>query len=159
MSDALISIKPQFVGKILSGRKSIEIRNRTVILSPGTRLWIYNTLPIGRIDAVALVDFVETGSPSAIWKRFHEKIGISAAEFQEYINQSSRVSAISLIQACRVSGPLTLTYLRSAVPGFHPPQFIKHIPPSDLLWQVLASHARPEHGLTPVAKKVALAIG
>jgi len=146
MNDALISIKPQFVRKILSGEKTVEVRSRAIALSPDTRLWIYSTLPVGRIEAVAIVDSVKTGAPQYIWNRFRAKIGISVSEFEEYVEESDQVSAIALVKARRVERPLTLAYLRIVVPGFHPPQFLKYLDPSDLLLRILVSHSCVSRG-------------
>lgn len=127
MSDALISIKPEYVKMILCGEKSIEIRNRPVKLEPHTRLWIYSTLPKGRLEAVASVQLIKFDSPSVIWKHHYKRIGISWRAFLSCVNGSRRISAIFLKDVCRLMPSLALSDLRSAVQGFHPPQFLKRI--------------------------------
>jgi len=137
MRDALISIKPMYVQKILDGIKSVEIRSRRVILLPGTRLWIYSTLPKGCLEAVAIVDSVEIDSPALIWQRYHEKIGISHSIFRSYINGSKSVSAIFLNYVRELNPSVSLDFLRSKIQGFHPPQFIIHIDKSNPIFALL----------------------
>jgi len=127
MINALISIKPQYVKMILSGDKSVEIRNKPVNLEPGTCLWIYSTLPRGCLEAVARVQLIGFNLPKVIWNHYCEKIGISHKAFLSYVNGSSTISAIFLEQISELKPPLTLSDLRSEIQGFHPPQFLKRI--------------------------------
>lgn len=137
MNDALISIRPEYVDRILSGAKSIEIRSRTVGLLPGTRLWIYSTLPRGRIEAVVRVNLIEVGPPTSIWDRYRNEIGVSRSTFRSYVNGSTRISAILLAQPQRLEPSLSLQSIRSQLPSFRPPQFLKRLGPSDRLLQIL----------------------
>jgi len=137
MNNALISIKPEYVRMILCGEKSIEIRNRSVNLDSGTRLWIYSTLPKGRVEAVARIRFVRVDSPSVIWKQYSNNIGISLKAFLSYVNGSRRVSAVFLDHVYELKPALTLADLRSEINGFHPPQFLKRIEPVSPLMNLL----------------------
>lgn len=137
MNNALISIKPEYVEMILCGEKSVEIRNRAINLNPGTRLWIYSTLPKGHVEAVAIIQLIKIDSPSVIWKQYCNKIGISLKAFVSYVNGSSRVSAIFLGRIRQLRPPLTLGDLRSEIQGFHPPQFLKLIEPVTPLLDLL----------------------
>ena len=137
MSDALISIKPEYVKMILCGEKSIEIRNRPVKLEPHTRLWIYSTLPKGRLEAVAIVQLIKFDSPSVIWKHHYKKIGISWKVFLSCVNGSRRISAIFLKDVCSLMPSLALSDLRSGIQGFHPPQFLKRIETTSPFFELL----------------------
>ena len=53
MDQAIISLKPRYVELILSGKKTVELRNRVVRMDPGTVIWIYATRPVGGIVALA----------------------------------------------------------------------------------------------------------
>ncbi len=133
MSDVLISIKPDYVTKILSGDKSIEIRNRSVKLLPGSRMWIYSTLPKGYLEAVAVIQSIMIDSPSVIWNHYRDQISISPSAFRSYVNGSRSISAIFLMQVRKLSPSLSLRVLRSEIEGFHPPQFLKRIENSNAL--------------------------
>ena len=137
MKDALISIKPIYVEKLLSGEKEVEIRNRTVNLLPGSRLWIYSTLPKACVQAVAIVSNVEIGAPASIWRQHGESLGISETEYHRYVNGSGQVSAIVMKPIWQLPCNLSLHCLRGKVPGFHPPQFLKYMNESDPLLSAL----------------------
>jgi len=135
--NAFISIKPKYVGMLLRGEKSIEIRSRAVNLAPGSRLWIYSTLPKGCLEAVANVQSVKIDSPDVIWKHYHKKINISRDAFLSYVNGSQKVSAILLEDVRRVVPSLTLGDLRFEIRCFHPPQFLKHIETASPFFKLL----------------------
>jgi predicted transcriptional regulator len=137
MSNALISIRPKFVRMILCGEKSIEIRNRPVNLQPGTRLWIYSTLPKGCLEAVACVQLIQFDTPEKIWKHHQNEIGISRREFISYVNGSRKITAIFLQGASRLIPSITLSDLRSEIIGFHPPQFFKRIKTSSPFFDLI----------------------
>ena len=142
MSDALISIKPKYVQKILDGVKKVEIRSRRVNLFKGTRLWIYSTLPKGCLEAVAVVESVEINSPAIIWQRHWEKIGISNRSFRSYVNGSKSISAIFLNQVKELNPSISLDFLRSKIQGFQPPQFMKHIDRSNPMFALFGERLK-----------------
>jgi predicted transcriptional regulator len=131
MHEALISIKPPYVRKFLAGEKSVEIRNRTVNLSPGSRLWIYSTLPKGCVEAVAEVCQVVVGTPSEIWHKYSDSLAVSKSTYLQYVNGASSVSAILTNCVWHLPVEVNLSMLRSMVPMFHPPQFLKYMSDSD----------------------------
>jgi predicted transcriptional regulator len=131
MHEALISIKPTYVKMFLGGEKSVEIRNRTVKLRPGSRLWIYSTLPKGCIEAVAEVHCVVVGTPSEIWHQYSDSLAVTKSTYLRYVNGASTVSAILTKRVWRLPIEVDLPMLRSRVPMFHPPQFLKYMADSD----------------------------
>jgi len=131
MHEALISIKPTYVRRFLDGEKSVEIRSRAVNLTPGSRLWIYSTLPKGCIEAVAEVNQVVFATPSDIWHRYSGSLAVSRYKYQKYVNGASRVSAIIINKVMRMPIEVNLSMLRKIMPGFHPPQFLKYMSETD----------------------------
>ena len=166
MNEALISIKPRYVRRMLDGEKSVEIRNRTVNLTPESRLWIYSTLPKGCIEAVAEVGRVEVGTPYAIWHKYGDSLCISETTYRLYVNGASRVSAIKITKVSQLPSALSLSMLKICVPGFHPPQFLKYMADSDPLFlgivQLLCASTNSEYieeiGLTKKCSRLANAI-
>lgn len=71
---ALISIRPCFVEKILSGEKRLEFR-RSWAAEPVGVLVIYSSAPTKKIMAVVNVVGVTEGSPTALWELAKEKGG------------------------------------------------------------------------------------
>lgn len=71
---ALISIRPCFVEKILSGEKRLEFR-RSWAAEPVDVLVIYSSSPTQMIVATVNVVGVTEGSPTALWELAKEKGG------------------------------------------------------------------------------------
>lgn len=71
---ALISIRPRFVEKILSGEKRLEFR-RSWAAEPVDILVIYSSSPVQRIVATANVVSLTEGSPTALWELAKVKRG------------------------------------------------------------------------------------
>ena len=127
MSEIMISLKPCYVEKILSGDKTIELRSRKLNIQNGAMVWIYTTLPKGCIEAAATIEFIEYSCPTLIWEKYAKDIAITEGEFKKYVNGNDSVSAIKLINVMKVSAPLSLGLIRSWVENFHPPQFFSHL--------------------------------
>lgn len=147
MHDALISIKPTYVDKLLSGEKAVEIRNRPINLPSGSRLWIYSTLPMGCVQAVAHVRRVEVGSPLTIWRQYSASLGVTKIKYNSYINGSAKVSAILVKRIWKLPFNLPLQCLRDLVPGFHPPQFLKYMNESDPLLSAIVDFLFKSSGI------------
>ena len=82
MNQAIISLKPQYVDLILSGRKTVELRSRLVRMKPGTTIWLYATRPVSGIVALAELNFIVHACPTKIWDRFGAQICIGQRSFR-----------------------------------------------------------------------------
>lgn len=133
-----------YVDMILSGQKSVEIRNRKLKLQADSRLWIYSTLPMGCIQAVTEVHHTEVDIPSRIWQKYGDMIGITRDKFHEYVNGNKMISAISLKNIKKLPVDLSLYSLRRKVPWFHPPQFLKYMDESDPILQTIVYYSQQE---------------
>jgi predicted transcriptional regulator len=133
VTEALISIRPEYVGMIKRCEKSVDIRSGTVSLEAGTRLWIYSTLPTGRLEVVARVQAVVSGSPYAIWRNYRDRIGISHDEFLKYANGSRSVSAILLREVAELKPAPSLKDIRAEIGMFSPPQRLRKMREGDPL--------------------------
>lgn len=123
MDQAIISLKPQFVDLVLSGEKTVELRNRIVRMEPGTVIWIYATKPVGGIVALAELDSVVHDTPAKIWVRFEREMCIDRAHFDAYINNRESVSALILSSVRTLKHSVTLDWIRRSTGSFQPPQF------------------------------------
>lgn len=121
-TNVLISIKPRYVESILKGGKTVEIRRGRIGLEIGTVLWIYATLPKGRVELQARVDGVDCGTHSAIWRKYGKYTGITKSEFCDYVEGSDKATAIKLVSVRKVKPAPKLEVLRAAKMGFQPPQ-------------------------------------
>lgn len=134
---AIISIRPRYVRGIVAGTKTIEVRTKNVRLPQGTRLWIYSTLPVGEICAVARILSTYRLAPTRAWKEFQPHLGLTRSEFQSYVNGSTRVSLIRLGQVAVLSDPLSLQSIRRIQKGFQPPQFFRSVAQDEELYKLL----------------------
>lgn len=137
MQEALISIKPKYVDRFLSGEKTVEIRRRRVNLDIGTRLWIYSTLPEGCISAVGIVKSIDVSNCEDIWAKYSSQMGITYDEFCRYVSGSNEISAIHIENIKRAFPAPTLACLRKKMGRFYPPQFFMKINENNKLLGVL----------------------
>ena len=127
MNQAIISLKPRYVDLVLSGKKTVELRNRIVRMNSGTRIWIYATRPVSGIVALAEVASVVHGAPLDIWNRFEREMCIDKICFDSYIKDRERVSALMLTSIRKLKPSVTLDWIRRSVGDFQPPQFYAHL--------------------------------
>lgn len=128
MSQAIISLKPRYAKLVVTGDKTVELRTRLVRLKPGTLIWIYATLPMGRIVGVAEIESVVHAPPAQIWRRYGENICIDKKDFDSYIGKKDRVSALVLRSPKELEDFMTLDWIRRSVHAFQPPQFYARLP-------------------------------
>lgn len=134
MTDAIISIKPQHVENIIKGVKTVELRTKSINMPIGSKLWIYTTLPVGRVEASAEIQFIETLPPKEIWKKYGKSICISKEDFFNYTGGRDVVTAIGLADVESLCGSICLKTMRDHEKGFQPPQFISKLYPERELY-------------------------
>ena len=108
---AMISIRPEFVNSILDGTKTVELRRRFIDLPEGSTLWIYSTLPVGAIVAVATLSNIDHDTPNRLWRKHRRHVGILKNHFNSYFNACSFGVALTLSDV-REIGPLNLDEIR-----------------------------------------------
>jgi predicted transcriptional regulator/DNA-binding XRE family transcriptional regulator len=120
--DVLLSIKPQYSSKIISGLKTVELRRRFPTSAPaGTIAYIYSTSPIMAMVGVAEIKEVIKTSTSEIWDKFHDVAYIEKNDFDKYFNGVEEGCVIKFGSAEAFSNPLSLSELRDRF-NFEPPQ-------------------------------------
>ena len=123
----LISLEPRHAQNILSGRKSVELRRRSVKVEPGDIIWIYSKRPCAAIVGWAEVFAVRSASPQSIWRRHGVQAAVTREEFFDYFNGRSIAYAIELRCVNRLENQLSLETLRATEMNFCPPQFFKKL--------------------------------
>lgn len=134
MNDAIISIKPRHVENILLGSKTVELRTRSINLPTGSRLWVYSTLPVGKVKLSTDIDFIETQCPKKIWAKYGKKICISKDEYDEYTKGRELVTAIGLQNIRPLIKDICLNTMRGYEKNFQPPQFFSKLYPERALY-------------------------
>ncbi len=89
MSKVLISIKPEYVNKILNGTKKYEYR-RTLAKKNVSALVIYSTWPVkeivGEVDVIGTIEM----APSSLWEKTKKEAGISRKKYREYFKKRKK---------------------------------------------------------------------
>ncbi|MCK4251405.1 hypothetical protein KAX97_08145 [candidate division WOR-3 bacterium] len=92
---ALLSIKPRFVEKILSGEKQIEfrkIRMNTAV----SHIIMYATYPRQEIMGFFEVAGFDEGNPAELWQRYSKVGGIEEFDYWTYYNSNRKGFAIRI---------------------------------------------------------------
>jgi len=119
----LISLDERHANNILAGTKQVELRRRTMHVEPGSTVWFYVKKPVGAVVGFATVGMTYSAAPSTVWRKYRSVSGLAKSEFMSYFDGVAMASAMTLSDAKKLKKPITLEALRTAMPGFHPPQF------------------------------------
>lgn len=112
----LLSIKPEFAEKILTGEKQFEFRKALPKASGVTTVVIYATKPIGKVIGEFDIDSYLEHSPSELWSLTKDFSGITKCFFNDYFVGREKAYAIKVAEARRYETPLELSsILRSGI--------------------------------------------
>ena len=95
MSKVLLSIKPEYVQRILAGEKKFEFRKR-LANKPVDTIIIYATSPVMKIVGEVKVKGVLEKAPSTLWEHTKKNAGISRKKYREYFTGSKKAFAYEL---------------------------------------------------------------
>lgn len=91
----LISIKPEFVEKILTHEKQYEFR-KSIFKQNVEKIFIYSTYPVKKIVGYFEVSEIICESPIELWNSFSEVSGISRSDFFKYYGGCNEGFAIKI---------------------------------------------------------------
>ena len=95
MKAILLSIKPEYVERILDGTKKYEYRKR-LARSKSSILLIYSTSPIMKIVAKVEIQSIISAAPSTLWEQTKSNAGISRKKYREYFHGCKTAYAYEL---------------------------------------------------------------
>lgn len=122
MNYILMTIKPQYVEKIIIGAKQIEVRRSNLNLEKGDVIFIYSSKPESSVVGCIKVKLVERLTKGELWDRYNSKLGISLEEYAIYLKAKPVATAIHLADFKGLKSPLSLQALHRLLPGFRIPQ-------------------------------------
>lgn len=140
MTDAqhiLISLEPRHAENILTGRKRVELRKRSMNVDAGTTVWIYAKLPVGSVVGKARVSKVLAATPASIWRRFGKDTGVTKQEFSAYYGESEQAVVLVLEETTRFEQAISLAHLRKTTGSFYPPQFFIRLSPEHPVFKAM----------------------
>lgn len=126
MKAVLLSVKPQFALRLLSGHKTAELRRRFPALPRGTLVYLYASSPVRAVIGVLRVTQVHTDTPHALWSSFGRQLDITQEYFHAYLTKTEAASVIELQVVERWQRPVALGVLRANV-GLHAPQSYRYL--------------------------------
>ncbi len=111
----LLSIKPEFVAKILDGSKTYEFRKNSFKREGIKTVVIYSTMPVGRVVAEFDIEYIISEHPRELWIRTEKSAGISKKFFDEYYNGRDKATAIKVGSIIKYERPLKLSELGEGI--------------------------------------------
>jgi predicted transcriptional regulator len=118
----VLSIRPTFTNRILSGEKTIELRRRFPRLGSSNCLaLIYSTSPVQAIVASACLAEVSVHRVSMLWRLYGQAAAIARTEFDSYFRGVKKGFALHLTHIIPFENPIPLTDLTRQF-EFSPPQ-------------------------------------
>lgn len=125
---ALISIRPCFVEKILSGEKRLEFR-RSWAAEPVDVLVIYSSSPTQKIVGTVNVAGITEGSPTALWKLAKKKGGgVTRQLIYDYFEGKKTGFAIEIADIFEFEYPVDP---KKVFKGFFAPQSFRYLDTKD----------------------------
>jgi predicted transcriptional regulator len=115
----LLSIKPEFAQKILSGEKRFEFRRRVFDHETIETVIVYATQPVGMLVGEFTVRKVISGKPDTVWRRTCHSAGITRSYFRNYFQGRDCAHAIEIADVQVYDPPLNPT---KAIGAFVAPQ-------------------------------------
>jgi predicted transcriptional regulator len=91
----IISIKPQFVQKILTGEKKYEFRRR-IYKQDVDKIYIYQTLPNQGIIAYFTPGEIIKDTPENLWNKFSNLSGTTKEHLLDYLHDLDEAYAIEI---------------------------------------------------------------
>jgi predicted transcriptional regulator len=121
----LLSIKPQFVQKILDNQKTIELRKSKPQLNVGDFILVYASSPAKSLVGWFEVEEIIYEKIQVLWNKVKDNAGVSKKEFDDYYQKSSFGVGIRIRdkRTCKLS----LEEIRKTWIKFRPPQSFHYL--------------------------------
>lgn len=124
---ALMSIRPEYASKILSGEKRIELRRQRPKLERGDVVVVYVTSPLCHVAGAFSVERIMSLGVDSMWRRYRPLLGVAREMYDSYFADRETAYGIA-IDRVWASKPIDLSTLRRRFDGFFPPQSYMYWP-------------------------------
>lgn len=120
----LLSIRPKYVERIVSGSKKYEFR-RTIFKSTNVNeIYIYSTSPVQKIIGTITIEEIIKDSPESLWQNCKDHAGIDSEDFFKYFDGRDEGFAIKIEHVRVFDEPVNP---KDCWPDFIPPQSFRYI--------------------------------
>ena len=114
----LLSIKPEYSEKILSGEKKYEFR-KTKPRGSIEKIFIYESHPTKHIVGWFTIKGILSGTPDIIWEKCKKESGIEEDRYFNYCEDNNIIHAFEIETLHQYNKPINPFKMMS---GFKPPQ-------------------------------------
>lgn len=128
----LLSIKPEFVSKILAHEKLYEFR-KSIFKQDVEKVYIYSTYPVKKIVGYFEVGEIISESPIDLWNSFADVSGICEKDFFKYYYCCDEGFAIKINNLCVFEEFIDMNKYEN----FRAPQSFCYIENNDFLKELL----------------------
>ena len=125
-ANILLSIKSQYLKKIISGDKTAEIRRIFPLNSVGKIVYVYVPVPERYIIGFFKVTEVFYLPPTKLWNISGPASTLSKNDFFSYLSGKEFGIAIHFLKFTKFYNPISLDDIRHQFPKFHPPQSFQY---------------------------------
>lgn len=125
----VISVKPEYARKILSGDKTVELR-KSAPQKVGVNdfLFLYVTSPVMELWGIYKIENIIKDTPQNLWEGYGSETGITKTEYTNYFINSKKAYGIQLKEVKSFYNlSIKLDDLKKVIPGFMPPQTYSYI--------------------------------
>lgn len=133
----LLSIKPEFVKEIFSGKKKFEYRKAIFANKKVTSVIVYSTMPVGKIVGEFTIEAVLVDNPQSLWKQTSRFSGITKDFFDEYFMGRNHGYAIKIGTLLIYDTPIN-PY--EEWDSFVPPQFFRYMEDDITEYELVLAH-------------------
>ncbi|MCH9270136.1 ASCH domain-containing protein [Pantoea ananatis] len=120
----ILSIKPEYAERILSGEKKFEFRKSIFKNKDVDTVIIYATMPVGKVIGEFKVGDILMHTPAELWDKTKSYAGISHKFYKAYFASREKAFAISVKSPKRYILPLSL---EDVSPGAKAPQSFRYV--------------------------------
>lgn len=124
----LLSIKPQYVDKIVSGEKKYEFRKTIFKRKQVDAIVVYSSGKVGKLIGEIKYTTILSDTPLNIWNITKEKAGLSKGDFFDYFRNKEIAHAIKIESFEPYSHAISI---QEKYPGINPPQSFVYVEKDD----------------------------
>lgn len=126
--NVIISIKPIYALKIISGEKSIELRRKFPVVDiEGGIAVIYASSPIKGIIGYAIIENVRELPIDELWKKHNKQACVTKEFFYSYFNDIESGFALKLRKPVKLINPLDIRRMEEEF-SLSAPQSFRYVP-------------------------------
>lgn len=124
----LLSIKPQYVEKIISGEKRYEFRKKEFKRKDINTIVVYSSGNVRKLVGEITFTSILCDTPSIIWQKTQAKSGMTEDCFMQYYMNKDKAYAIAIDSFRPYKEPIDII---AKYPGVKAPQSYRYIDESD----------------------------